>query len=236
VIKRGRVVARDGRPLFDPPMARTDQVLDTVHVAPLGPETFRIRSRGDSCRVKVIGVVPGQCWSHALERELPVEDGVVMPDLAQDVAKIAVIERHHASGNVGLGFVHGFGIRRGAIASTVAHDAHNLMCMGTNDVDMLVAAQALTASRGGVCAVRDGQVLELLPLPIGGIMSDRPMQAVADKLHALQRTAAEDLGISAPHPFMTLAFLALSVIPELKITDRGYVDVSRFDLVPVWAD
>ncbi|MBM3270283.1 MAG: adenine deaminase [Candidatus Sericytochromatia bacterium] len=235
VVKRGRVVARDGVALFDPPRASTAGVLDTVRVAALAPGAFDVRSPGSAARVRVIGIVPGQCWSHSLERDLRIVDGVVMPDLAQDVAKIAVIERHQATGNVGLGFVHGFGIARGAIASTVAHDAHNLMVMGTNAMDMHVAAQALVESQGGVCAVRDGQVLELLALPIGGIMSDQPMANVAAKLHALQEVACEQLGIRAPHPFMTLAFLALSVIPELKITDRGYVDVSRFDLVPVLA-
>ncbi len=238
VVKRGKVVARKGKPLFDPPMACIDRVIDTVNVAPLSKSMLRVPGPGGAskARVKVIGVVPGQCWSHALEAELAIAEGVVQPDLDQDIVKVAVIERHKATGNVGVGFVKGFGIERGAIASTVAHDAHNLMVMGTNDVDMLIAAETLVQSQGGVCAVRDGQVLELLPLPIAGIMSDRPMAWVADKLHALQRAAAQDLGIKAPHPFMTLAFLALSVIPELKITDRGYVDVNRFDLTPVLAD
>lgn len=237
VIKRGKVVARGGKPLFDLVMAPLTPILDTVRVAPLGPASFRVPGPEGvpRIRVKVIGVVPGQCWSHALEADLAMASGAILPDLDQDVAKIAVIERHKASGNIGVGFVKGFGIRRGAIASTVAHDAHNLMVMGTNDPDMRIAAEALIASQGGVCAVLDGAVIAHLPLPVGGIMSGESMAWVAAKLHELQRAAADELGITAPHPFMTLAFLALSVIPELKITDRGYVDVTLFDLVPVLA-
>lgn len=235
VIKKGQIVARNGLALFAPPMAASARVTDTVRLAPITEEAFHIPApAGEStASVKVIGVVPLQCWSHALAANLRIKDGAVQPDRTQDIAKIAVIERHRGTGQIGLGFVKGFGIQAGAIASTVAHDAHNLMVMGTNDADMRLAAQALSECQGGLCVVRDGQVLECLPLPIAGLMSAEPMEAVAERIETLQQVAAEQLGITAQHPFMTLAFLALSVIPELKITDQGYVDVHRFEKVSV---
>ncbi len=237
VLKRGRVVAREGRPLFEASGEAPATVRDTVRIAPLTDDAFRVPGPAglSAVRARVIGVVPDQCWSHSLERDLPVQDGDLQPDPAQDIAKIAVVERHHATGNVGVGFVEGFGIQSGAIASTVAHDAHNLVVMGTNDRDMRAAVEALVASQGGLCAVKDGQVVELLPLPIGGIMSDQPMARVAELVEALQARTRAALGIRVEHPYMTLAFLALSVIPELKLTDRGYVDVHRFEVVPVLA-
>lgn len=237
VLKRGRIVAREGRPLFSAMDLAPAEVRDTMRVAPLDADTFRVPGPQDasSVRARVIGVVPDQCWSHALERELPVHDGELLPDTRRDIAKIAVVERHHATGNVGVGFVEGFGILSGAIASTVAHDAHNLVVMGTNDRDMRAAVEALIQSQGGLCAVKDGEVVELLPLPIAGIMSDQPMPWVAERIEVLQERTRSALGIRVEHPYMTLAFLALSVIPELKLTDRGYVDVHRFEVVPVLA-
>ncbi|HEY9898317.1 MAG TPA: adenine deaminase [Pantanalinema sp.] len=237
VIKSGRVVARQGRPLFCSEGVAPAEVTDTMRVAQLDACSFRVPApiEADSVRARVIGVVPGQCWSHALERDLPARHGEVLPDPSQDIAKIAVVERHHATGNIGVGFVEGFGIRGGAIASTVAHDAHNLVVMGTNDADMRAAVEALVQSQGGLCAVKDGQVVELLPLPIAGIMSDQPMPWVADRIEVLQAKTREALGITVDHPYMTLAFLALSVIPELKLTDRGYIDVHRFEVVSVLA-
>lgn len=237
VLKRGRIVARAGRPLFAPAGHAPQEVRDTVHVAPLDDRAFRVPApeASGTARARVIGVVPDQCWSHALERDLPVRDFEVLADGARDIAKIAVVERHHATGNVGVGFVEGFGIQRGAIASTVAHDAHNLVVMGTNDADMRAAVAALVQSQGGLCAVRDGEVIELLPLPIAGLMSDQPMPWVAERIEVLQARTRAALGITVEHPFMTLAFLALSVIPELKLTDKGYVDVHRFEIVPVLA-
>lgn len=237
VLKGGRIVARQGKPVFVPEGVPPAEVTDTVRVAPLHDRTFHVPAPvgSASVRARVIGVVPGQCWSHALERDLPARDGEILPDASQDIAKIAVVERHHATGNLGVGFVAGFGIKYGAIASTVAHDAHNLVVMGTNDADMRTAVEALVQSQGGLCAVKDGQVIELLPLPIAGIMSDQAMPWVAERIEVLQAKTHEALGITVDHPYMTLAFLALSVIPELKLTDRGYIDVHRFEVVPVLA-
>ncbi|HEY9856387.1 MAG TPA: adenine deaminase [Stenomitos sp.] len=237
VLKRGQVVARHGQPHFATQGMPPATVTNTVKVAPLAPDAFRVPAPTglETARARVIGVVPGQCWSNALERDLPVRGGEIWPDAGQDVAKIAVIERHHASGNLGVGFVAGFGIQAGAIASTVAHDAHNLVVMGTNDADMRVAVEALVESQGGLVAVKDGVIVDRLPLPVGGLMSDQPMAWVAERIERLETRTHEALGIQVDHPYMTLAFLALSVIPELKLTDHGYVDVHRFEVVPVLA-
>lgn len=237
VLKRGRVVAKAGKPLFAPSGQVPPEVRDTVRVAPLDDRSFVVPApvAAGSVRARVIGVVPGQCWSHALERDLPVADFAILPDSERNIAKIAVVERHHSTGRLGVGFVEGFGLQHGAIASTVAHDAHNLVVMGTNDADMRAAVEALVRSQGGLVAVRDGEVIELLPLPIAGLMSDQPMTWVAERIEVLQERTQAALGITVDHPFMTLAFLALSVIPELKLTDKGYVDVHRFEVVPVLA-
>ncbi len=157
----------------------------------------------------------------------------------EGVARLAVVERHHRTGRVGHGYVHGFGLSRGAFASTVGHDAHNVMLVGALDdagaADMSVAAGRLAELGGGQVVVLAGEVLAELPLPIGGLMSDRPAGEVADALHALTG-AASRLGVSLPAPFMQLSFLGLSVLPELRLTDRGLIDVGRFEVVPVAVD
>lgn len=231
-LQRGRIVAQNGEPLFGAKKADTSRVVNTVSVGAIPPEKWQVPAAGTEAKVRVIGVVPGQAWSHKLEATLPVVDGVVQPDPDQDIAKIAVVERHHATGNVGVGFVKGFGLKRGAIASTVAHDAHNLVIVGCNDQDMQLAVDRIVEQQGGLVAVRDGKVLEALPLPIAGLMTEDSVPYVAKKLEDVQRVAHQQLGVSVDHPFMTMAFLALSVIPELKITDKGLVDVEAFELVP----
>lgn len=233
-LQRGRFVAERGQPLFGNKKSDTSRVINTVSVAEISPEKWLVRSNETLAqKVKVIGVVPGQAWSHKLEATLPVLDGVVQVDPQQDIAKIAVVERHKATGNVGVGFVKGFGLKRGAIASTVAHDAHNIVIVGTNDEDMQLAVDKIVEQQGGLVAVKDGKVLETLPLPIGGLMTDDSVPYVAKKLEDLQRICAQQLEVSVENPFMTMAFLALSVIPELKITDMGLVDVGSFQQVPV---
>jgi adenine deaminase len=162
-------------------------------------------------------------------------DGEAVADPARDLAKIAVVERHHASGRIGRGFVRGFGLREGAFASTVSHDAHNLIVAGVSDDDMVACARRLAELGGGIVVVRDGTVLAELPLPAAGLMSDRPCAEVAATIADLRR-AARSLGVEVRAPFMALSFLGLSVIPSLKITDRGLVDVDRFELVPLEAD
>mgnify|MGYP005833399035 FL=1 len=162
-----------------------------------------------------------------------IEDGAAVADVERDLLKLAVIERHLASGNVGKGFVRGFGLRRGALASTVAHDHHNLIVLGADDQSMMTAARAVVEMRGGMAVAEGEQVLAHLALPIAGLMSDRSIERVRAELDELSR-AARQLGATMPDPFMALSFLGLEVIPSLKLTDRGLVDVDRFRLVPLF--
>ncbi len=194
-------------------------------------DDFRLPAAGKWA--KVIGVVPNEVVTDSLLEEVKNEYGFAVSDTERDILKIAVIERHLASGNMGLGFVKGLGLKRGALASSVAHDSHNLVIVGTNDVDMLIAAHEVERLRGGLVAVADGQVLASLPLPIAGLMSDRPYEEVNAALNRLLAVAHE-LGSDLHDPFMTLSFLALPVIPALKLTDKGLVDVTQFKFVPLF--
>jgi adenine deaminase len=187
---------------------------------------------GSPERVRVIDVNPGQLITGAGSAAPRIVDGHVVADPERDLAKIAVIERHHATGRVGLGLVRGFGLREGAFCSTVAHDAHNLVVVGVSDADMEVCAARAQELGGGIVVARDGEVRGELALPIAGLLSDRPLEAVAEGLEALQDLLAEQ-GVAIGAPFMTLSFLALSVIPSVKITDLGLVDVDAFALVPL---
>jgi adenine deaminase len=184
-------------------------------------------------QVRVIQAIPGQIVTGQSVEEIGIADGAAVTDPERDILKIAVIERHRGTGNVGLGFVRGFGLGRGAIASTVAHDNHNIVVVGASDEDMMAAARAVAKTDGGQAVVADGQVLASVPLPIAGLMSDLPLEEVRDRV-ARMTTAARDLGGALPDPLMTMSFLALAVIPELKITDMGLVDVGAFKPVSLF--
>jgi adenine deaminase len=211
--------------------------------APLPPEvlnTARIDwSRIDLAlpakgkKIRVIGVVPDQLITEHLVVEAPVRDGVVVADPELDLLKMAVIERHRGSGNVGLGLVKGVGLKRGAIAGTVAHDHHNLVVIGADDGSMLAAARAVAEAGGGQAVAEGERVIARLPLPIAGLMSDLPIEEVRDRMASLI-SAARRLGSPLHDPFMAMSFLALEVIPKLKLTDQGLVDVERFELVPLF--
>jgi adenine deaminase len=223
------VVLKSGRPLEALPRAEVpDWVRQTVRIRPLEAHDFAIPWAGGSART--IGLVTDQVVTESLVAEPAVRDGhaVASPELA----KIAVVERHLATGRMGLGFVSGSGLVRGALASTVAHDAHNLVVIGTTDEDMAFAVRRLAELGGGIVAVDDGQVLAECPLPVAGLLSEAPLDTVIAQSRACNEAAAR-LGWSGATPFLTLAFLALSVIPSLKITDRGLVDVDRFEIVPL---
>jgi adenine deaminase len=232
VWKRGRLVAEDGHAVEIPPITAPEWMRDTVHVRGLTASDFAIAA---TARVRVIGVTPGQIVTQARIAEPGRSNGHATTDPSRDLAKMAVVERHHDTGRIGLGFVQGFGLERGALASSQAHDAHNLVIVGVTDEDMAFAANHLREIGGGQVAVADGRVLAEVPCPIGGLLSDQPFEAVAASVKAMHAAVRDDLGGTLPAPFMAMSFMALSVIPELKLTDRGLVDVDRFELVPLEA-
>jgi len=228
------LVLKAGKPLgeIDRPSV-PEWVKHSVRVAPVASNDFRIPWPGG--RARVIGLVPGQIVTDALAEEPTLAGGLAVADPERDLAKIAVLERHHGTGRIGLGFVRGFGLRRGALASTVAHDAHNLVVVGTDDGDMARAVDRLRELGGGLVVVESRGVRAELALPVAGLLSEATAEEVAARSLACLRAAAE-LGCTVEAPFQMLAFLSLSVIPKLKITDRGLVDVDRFEIVPLAAD
>ena len=225
-----RLVLKRGAPPRFVRLEVPDWVRQTVYLAPVDAGAFRVAAGPK--RIRVIGVIPAQLLTTAEIVEPSVRDGAVVADAARDLVKIAVLERHHASGRAGLGFATHVGLRHGAFASTVAHDAHNVVVLGMNDEDMAACAIRLAEIGGGIVIADGGHVVEELPLPVAGLMSDRPLAEVHERLRSMERRLVS-MGVTMASPFMTLSFLALSVIPELKITDRGLVDVSRFELVPL---
>ena len=229
VLKDGRVVARDGITAPFDAVPAPEWVRESVRVAAPAADAFLLPHDGE--RVRVIGLIKDQILTDHLVLTPSVRAGQVVADPERDLAKIAVLERHHATGRIGLGLVRGFGLRRGAVASTVAHDAHNIVVVAMDDDDLRCAVGRVAEIGGGIVIYEDGELRGELPLPVAGLMSDEPAAAVVaslDHLHAVVR----ELGSTLAAPFMTLSFLALSVIPALKITDRGLVDVERFALVP----
>ena len=201
--------------------------LDSVHLPPLDASSFRLSGAGAT---PVIGIQPGRILTDHLIEEIASTDGDRRPDASHDLARISVIERHGKNGNIANGFVRGFGMRSGAIGSTVCHDHHNIALVGMDYDDMTLAARRLAEIGGGFVVVENGKVKAELALPIAGLMSNQPFERVHDALITLRR-AARDLGVVLHEPFLQLAFLALPVIPHLKITDRGMVDVDRFALI-----
>jgi adenine deaminase len=225
------LVLKAGRPPREIAHAEVPEwIKHTVRLPHLTTGDLRIPFPGG--RGRVIGVIPDQIVTEELVEELRVEDGAAVADPERDLLKIAVVERHHGTGRVGLGFVRGFGLRTGAIASSVAHDAHNIVAVGVGDDDVVRAGRRLAETGGGVVVVEGGIVRAELRLPVAGLLSDAPFAEVVAASRACVE-AARALGCTLPAPFQSLAFLALSVIPRLKITDRGLVDVDRFELVPL---
>ena len=228
------LVLKRGRPVDEIPRAPVpDWVRKTVRIGALGPEVFRIPwTEGSPARV--IGLIPGQIVTESLVETPLVRAGEALADAARDLAKIAVVERHLGTGRVGKGFVRGFALQRGALATTLSHDAHNLVVVGMSDDAMAYAVRRLANIGGGIVVVDGAEVLAELPLPVAGILSDAPLAEVVERSEAVVAAAAR-LGATVEAPFQLMAFLALSVIPSLKITDLGLVDVDRFELVPLEA-
>jgi len=242
VFYRGELVARQGRPLFSLPQLKVNSyqlAANTVRIKPLTAELLKIplprRERlgeGETTEENypVIEIIPGQIVTEKRVEKVRVVAGMIVPDLERDILKLVVVERHKASGNVGLGLVKGFGLKRGALASSVAHDSHNIIAVGVNDFDILKAVEEITRLQGGLVACANRKVLASLPLPIAGLLSPKPLEVVAAQFEKLGKAAAS-LGNLPPAPFSILSFLALPVIPKLRLTDLGLVDVAAFKLI-----
>jgi adenine deaminase len=229
----GRLVARDGALVEDLPIAPPPELPRSIRVGWEQFPGFGITAAGEY--VRVIETIPGQIVTKEDVSRATVQDGLAIADPGRDLLKLAVVERHGRNGNVGLGFVRGFGMQRGAIASSVAHDSHNVIIVGVDDDDMLAALKAVEALDGGQVVIEGGAILAQLPMPIAGLISDQPVEAVRDMVDLLHAAFAR-LGGTLEAPFMALSFLALPVIPSLKLADQGLVDVEQFEIVSLWVD
>ena len=236
VLKDGQVVAQDGKLAVE--ITENDAIAtrNSVNVRWITMDDFKIQTEGDGVKkVRALEVIPHQLITKSVMSDVKVVDGNAVSNVETDTLKICVIERHRATGNIGKGFVKGFNLKCGAIASTVAHDSHNMIVIGTNDFDMYTAAVALIKCQGGKVVVKDGEIISQLPLPIAGLMSDKEFDFVVEKCDELNK-AAHSIGCKLEDPFMTMGFLSLPVIPELKITDKGVFDTNKFDFVDIFED
>lgn len=231
VYKKGRLVAEEGKALFDLRSINDSKMRNSVNLKKLEQNSFAMENIEGS--VNVIGLVPHSLLTHRLKLDVINKEGAFFDTVGNRLLKIAVVERHHQTGNIGLGLVKGMGLKNGAIASTVAHDSHNVVVISDNDEDMLCAVNHLQSIGGGICIASKGEIVHSLALPIGGLMSDLSLEEVHSKLKIMLE-AAYSMGVSRDYePFMTLAFLALPVIPELKITDLGLFDTIQYKFCPL---
>lgn len=232
----GKLVANEGKmTVKTPDVTYPDWSKNTVKLGKsLTKEDFLLKASGETAKVRVMEIEEAKVGTKQRVLELPVINGSIPANKEQDVAKVAIFERHKATGTRGLGFVKGFKLQTGAVASTVAHDSHNLLIVGMNDEDMALAGNELAKAGGGMIAVKDGKVLALLSLPIAGLLTDSSVEEVEEKVKALDQ-AWKDLGCDLISPFMTMALLGLPVLPELRITNRGLVDTVNFQFVDVFA-
>jgi len=228
VFYHGNMVAREGKPLFKIPHPDAGEISRTVHIKPVSAASLKIAASGET--MPVIEVVPGQIVTRKRMEKVKVKHGEVVADTSGDLLKLAVVERHKATGNIGLGLVSGFGLRQGALASSIAHDSHNIIAVGTDDQDMVAAINEIERLQGGLVVAAGGKVRGSLSLPIAGLLSTEPLDTVVARQKELERLARE-LGTTLPSPFGVLSFLALPVIPELRLTDLGLVDVNEFKLL-----
>ncbi len=232
VFYRGNLVARQGKPMFSLPDIKPE-LTDTVNIKPLTQESLSLRAERDNLTEEtypVIEIVPGQIITRKRMEKVKVNSGLIQTDTHRDILKLVVVERHKASGNIGLGLVRGFGLKRGALASSFAHDSHNIVVVGTGDANILSAIDEIERLEGGLVVCADGEVVAFLPLPVAGLLSLDPAEVVTEQFEKLEEAAAS-LGNLPPAPFSILSFLALPVIPELRLTDLGLVDVVEFKLL-----
>lgn len=231
VIKDGKIIAQNGS--LTEPIIETEEIAvrNSVNVRWITPDDFKIPAKSD--KVRALEVIPNQLITKSIISDIKIDNGNAVSNVDTDTLKICVIERHRATGNIGKGFVTGFNLKCGAIASTVAHDSHSMIVIGTNDFDMYTAAVALIKCQGGKVVVKDGEILANLPLPIAGLMSDKDFDYVIEKCEELN-CAAHSIGCKIEDPFMTMGFLSLPVIPELKITDKGVFDTNKLDFIDIF--
>ncbi len=233
VFSGGQVIAESEKMVADIPTPEVTQLPLSVNVA-WDSVDFTIPAQGT--RIRVIGSIPNQLVTEHMIEDAKIVDGQAVADVERDILKMAVIERHKATGNIGKGFIHGIGLSRGAIAGTVAHDHHNLVVIGVDDASMMTAAKAVANMGGGLVAVDGDQVLAELPLPVAGLMSRAPIDEVRAGLDHLLAVARDQLGSTLHDPFMAMSFMALEVIPSLKLTDVGLVDVDKFEMVGLFVE
>jgi adenine deaminase len=227
----GELVAKDGKLTVEfESYAYPEQAVNSVHLDKLSAADFKIPCEGESANVHAIEIIPAKVGTFDKIVTLPIFEGAIEADPEQDVLKVAVFERHKRTGTVGKGFTKGFGIKRGALAQTVAHDAHNLLVVGSNDEDMALAANTLIACGGGLAAVLDGKVLSVVELPIAGLMSDKPIEEMSASIEKMEQTWSE-MGSTLPSPFMTMALIPLACLPETRLTNRGLVDCRTFEFM-----
>jgi adenine deaminase len=235
VYKKGALVAENGKYLREKTPS-TEEPRSTMNLSYRAPGDFEVRvPSAGAKKIRVIEIVPHQIVTKEILETPRSLDGQIVSDIERDILKLVVVERHRATGNVGVGFVRGFGLKRGALGSTVAHDAHNVVVVGVTDSDIVAAIQALETMRGGQVAIADGKIEAALPLPIAGLVSDQPLESVMEKIVEL-KAAAMRLGCGLDAPFMSLSFLSLSPIPALKLTDQGLVDAVNLKLTTLIAD
>ena len=228
VFYKGRLVARGGNYLLPPFKASSKKLTDTIHIKPFKIEALKLTARGET--FPVIEIIPGQIVTKKRIERVKAKEGVITPNVEEDTLKLVVVERHKANGNIGLGLVKGFGLKRGALASSIAHDSHNIVAVGTNDHDIFTAVKEIEGLQGGLVVCVDGKILAALPLPIAGLLSPEPLETVVKKFNKVEKTAL-GLGNIPPAPFALLSFIALPAIPELRLTDMGLVDVLEFKLI-----
>jgi len=232
VFKKGQLVARDGKIVDGKIQDYGEKLPLSMNVRGISDESFMLKAGGN--KAKAIGLVPHEIITKTVIVNVKENDGYVQADTDNDVLHISVIERHHGTGNVSKGLVKGFGLKKGAIASSVSHDSHDIVVVGTNAHDMYVAAAAIINAGGGIAAACDGEIVELLPLPIAGLMSYERGSFVREKVKSLY-AAAEKLGASMPDPYMAMAFLSLPPIPEIRITDHGVIDAINFKVMDMFS-
>ncbi len=232
VYVKGQQVASAGKLIVTPPQGEYPEwIYETVNLKRgKKAQDFELSAKGEVAKVWAIDLYPDQIINNRISVALPVYDGVVNPDVSKDLLKLAVVERYGKNGNIGITFVKGFGLRQGALASSVAHDHHNIIVAGTNDADMAACVAAIEETQGGLAIASGGEVLGTLPLPIGGLLSEKPVEEIIESLQYLNQIYRR-LGGTLPAPFMTISFIGLPTVPELGLTDMGLVDVLSHKLI-----